>query len=860
MTDQAQRAPTGTVTFLFTDLEGSTSRWEQQTETMPTVLAHHDSILREAIAEHRGVIVKATGDGVHAAFRTAQDGVAAALAAQRALHATDWGEAGTVRVRMALHTGAAEERDGDYFGPSVNRAARLMSVAHGGQVLLSLATQELVRDLLPAGVELLDLREHRLKDLIRPEHIFQVVVTDLRSDFGPLRTLDARPHNLPVQRDLLIGRQREVTEIVALLRQPEIGLVTLTGPGGAGKTRLSLQVAADVLDDFTDGVWFVDLAPTSEPALAPAAIAQALGVTESAGQPLLESLKAYLRDKHLLLLLDNFEQITSAAPQIVALLKAAERLSVLVTSRVTLHLSGEHEVAVPPLALPDIHHLPALAHLSQYAAVDLFLQRCKAARADFQVTAATAPAVAEICVRLDGLPLALELAAARIKLFAPDALLQRLNNRLKLLTGGARDKEARQQTLRQTIDWSYNLLDPEEQRLFARLGVFVGGWSVEAAEAVCIAICDSEVEVLDGLQSLIDKSLLRHPDAAAGEPRFTMLETIREYASEQLEASGEAASIRWHHAAYYLALAEAVEPRLLGPEQTRWLDVLDVEHENLRAVLAWSRMSPQADAELAPRLVAALWRFWMLRGYRDEWDRWVGHLDLGMEESTARDALLAAQPRPAPLLQAHAKILFGRSVLALYEERGSRATALGTASLAVCQALGDPWGIAAALITLGVGDVNTGAFSRGFERLDNAVAAARSVADPWLVAWALCWNGACLAGMGPLASDTSVLLLAESLSIARQIGDGWLVAWILTAVGMAASIRESNAAAALHFHESLELWNALGIKTGKSFALWGLEHGAWQQQDYAAAQAFNRERLQLERELGNRPGVSHVLL
>ncbi len=502
--------PTGTVTFLFTDIEGSTTRWEHQRAAMQAALARHDDILRAAIEAHEGHVFKTVGDAFYAVFTSAPDALEAALAAQSPLQAEAWSEdVDTLRVRMALHTGTVQQRDGDYFGPPLNRVARLLSAGHGGQVLLSHVTRELVRDYLPPGAELRDLGEHRLKDLIRPEHVFQLVAPDLPADFQPLRTLDNRPNNLPLQLTPFIGRERELEVVRERLAQPDMRLLTLSGPGGTGKTRLGLQVAADLLDTFPDGVWFVNLAPISDPALVMPTIAATLGIAEVAGQSLLDTLKWYLRDKQMLLVLDNFEQVLPAAPVVNDLLAAAPGLKVLVTSRALLGIYGEHDVAVPPLALPDLRRLPPLERLSQYEAVRLFIERAQAAKSDFAITGENAPAVAEICVRLDGLPLAIELAAARIRLLPPQALLQRLSSRLKLLTGGRRDLPARHQTLRGAIEWSYSLLDPVEQTLFARLAVFVGGRTLEAVEAVCNADGDLEVDVLDGLASLVDKSLVR---------------------------------------------------------------------------------------------------------------------------------------------------------------------------------------------------------------------------------------------------------------------------------------------------------------------------------------------------------------
>src|SRR5215217_3305011 len=499
--------PTGTVTFLFTDIEGSTKLWERDAEAMRLALSRHDGIVRSAVEDRGGFVFKTLGDAFCCAFSSAPEALGAAISAQRALHYEGRGEGSVIRVRMALHTGAVEEQGGDYFGPALNRVARLLSAAHGGQTLLSLATQELVRDVLPVDARLDDLGERRLKDLFRPERVFQVTVPDLPSEFPPLRTLESLRNNLPLQATPLIGREREVGEVCERLGQEEVRLLTLTGPGGTGKTRLALQAAADVLEEFSDGVFFVALATITELELVASTIGLALGVKESAEQSLVESLKNYLRDKRLLLVLDNFEQVLEGAPLVGELLGACPKLKFLATSRIPLRLYGEQEYPVPPLSLPDPKVIPLLEVLTQYEAVKLFVERARAVKADFKVTNENAPAVAEICARLDGLPLAIELAAARTRVLPPQKMLERLGNRLKLLKGGPGDLPTRQQTLRGTIDWSYELLQEEEKTLFGRLSVFSGGRTLEAIEGICDP--EGELEALEGVESLLEKSLLR---------------------------------------------------------------------------------------------------------------------------------------------------------------------------------------------------------------------------------------------------------------------------------------------------------------------------------------------------------------
>src|SRR5215207_9501916 len=563
--------PSGTVTFLFTDIEGSTALWERDRAAMETAVERHLTLLDAAIASHTGVVFKVVGDAVQAAFPTAPDAVAAALDAQRALVQQTWPEhVRSLPVRMALHATAATPRDGDYLAPGLNRLSRLLAAAHGGQVLVSLATQDLSRDALPAGASLRDLGEHPLRDLYRPERVFQLLHPDLPADFPPIRTLTTRPNNLPLQPTPFLGREDQVTRIVEFLRRDDVRLLTITGPGGVGKTRVAVQAAADVLEAFPDGVWFVDLSALDDPALVSSAIATVLGVREE-GSGLSARLTSVLGGKRLLLVLDNFERVIDATQMVSDLLAQVPGVKVLVTSRTPLHAYGEHEYPLPPLPLPDPAHMPSVETLSKYEAVRLFIARAQAVKPDFAVTTANAPAVAEICFRLDGLPLAIELAAALVKMLPPQALLKRLEQRLPLLTGGARTLPARQQTMRNAIAWGHDLLAPDEQTLFRRLAVFPGGCTIESAEAMVNP--DGRLDVFAGLASLVDKSLLRQDEGADGEPRFRMLETVREFAMERLEASGEGAACRSRHAGYFRDLAERAGPEIVETGDPVWLDL-----------------------------------------------------------------------------------------------------------------------------------------------------------------------------------------------------------------------------------------------------------------------------------------------
>ena len=606
------------LTFLFTDVEGSTRLWEQYPREMQGALERHDVLLRGAIADADGEVVKTTGDGLMAVFGAPLAAVTAAIAAQRSLTAEPWPATCPIRVRMGVHTGEAEARGGDYFGPAVNRTARIMAAGHGGQILLSGATAALIEGGLPAAISLRDLGEHRLKDLGRPERLVQIAGRDLPSEFPPLATLDRRPNNLPTQASGFVGREDVLRDLRARLDNGAMRLVTLTGPGGTGKTRLALRAAADQIDRFTDGVFFVDLVSATDADGVLALVAAAVGLAETTERSPLNELRRHFRTQGVLLVLDNFEQVTIAAPVLLELLADCPGLKLLVTSRQALRVRGENVVAVPPLSLPAAATTAATAdELSQFEAIQLFVERARAVRSDFRLTDDNASAVAEICRRLDGLPLAIELATARMNLFSPEALRDRLGSRLKLLGGGARDLPERQQTLRATIEWSYQLLDPGEQRLFELLSVFAG-CSVEAVEAVAAGLDEAagvELDAIDGLGSLLDKSLVRQAEVTAGgAPRIVMLETIREYAAEQLGANPEfGAAARDHHARYFADYATAASAAAGDQEAAAANEAVDVESDNLR--MAWRHWVARGDLDQLRRLKGVLWPLYDRRGW-----------------------------------------------------------------------------------------------------------------------------------------------------------------------------------------------------------------------------------------------------
>jgi predicted ATPase/class 3 adenylate cyclase/Tfp pilus assembly protein PilF len=826
--------PTGTVTFLFTDIEGSTKLWEKSPEAMQRALVRHDEILRRVTDGRDGHVFKTVGDAFCCAFSTAIDALEAALRAQRKLFAEEWGVEGGVRLRMALHTGAAEERDGDYFSPPVNRVARLLSAGHGGQVLLSLPTQELVRDWLPADVRLRDLGERRLKDLSRPEGIFQLMVHDLPAEFPPLRTLEGRPNNLPLQPTPLVGREHEVEEICRRLRSEEAHLLTLTGPGGTGKTCLALQVGADLFEEFDDGVFYVSLATVTDPDFVYSSLAVSLGVKEGAGQSLIEMLEGYLQQKHLLLILDNFEQVLEGATVVGDLLGSCPNLKVLATSRIPLRLYGEKEYPVPPLELPDPARLPPLERLTQYEAVRLFVERARSVKPDFEVTNENAPAVAEICVRLDGMPLALELAAARTKLLPPRALLSRLGNRLKLLTGGARNLPARQQTLRGTIDWSYDLLDEDEKSLFGRLSVFAGGSTLEAIEEICDP--EGELDALEGVGSLLEKSLLKREEGVGVESRFVMLETVYEYAREKLEKSGVAEDVKRVHTEYFLAMAEEATAELRGPDQLEWLGRLEAEHDNMRAALPWTLGRQKVDLGL--RLAGALWRFWAVRGHYGEGRRWL-------EEA------LAASGRGS--IESRVTALAGIGELASYQgdlERAEEALAAGL-ELRVEEATGRSEVKLYLLSSLGHVALEKADYDRATEAFEESLALSRQMGNEWGLAGSIMSLATVTHEQGDLERATE--LYEEGIDLFRKLGDKLGLARCLNNLGLLSYAQNDLGRAVKLTEESVALLRELGAGADTAVGLCNLGWMALSQNDLGRAANLYGESLAFARDKGMKP-------
>jgi predicted ATPase/class 3 adenylate cyclase len=594
-------------TFLFTDIEGSTRLWEEHGDAMAVALARHDEILNQAVAQAGGSVLKTTGDGLIAVFDSVSDSLSAAIDSQSGLEQEPWGATGPLLVRMGIHTGDTESREGDYFGPAMNRAARIMAAGHGGQVLVSGTAS--ASGNLPPGVQLRDLGMHRLKDLTEPEHLYQVIHDGLRSDFPAPRTLDGRPNNLPQQATEFLGREDELAAIHLMLESPTTRLLTVTGPGGAGKTRIGLQVAADELDRFPDGVFFVDLSSERDPANVFDAVAGTLGIPVSGGSDALEVLKARLRDSRMLLVLDNFEQVTAAAVGLSDLLQHAAGIKVLVTSRETLRIRAEKVFPVPPLSLPHPEDAPSV--IAESEAVALFTDRARAVRPDFAVTNDNASTIAEICLRLDGLPLAIELAAARLNVFTPSDLLERLRERLDVLGAGGRDLPDRQRTLWGAIGWSYELLDPNEREVFELLSVF-STTDLRSLEAVAAEVLGG-VDALDTLGSLVDKSLVRRADKGPTQ-RFSMLLMIKEFAESRLaESPAREAAARRSHAEYFCRLVDGIGERLHSANRQAALDDLEPELGNLRT--AWDYWIARDGVEQIFRMIEGMWALHESRGW-----------------------------------------------------------------------------------------------------------------------------------------------------------------------------------------------------------------------------------------------------
>jgi predicted ATPase/class 3 adenylate cyclase len=826
----ASALPTGTVTFVMTDIEGSTRLLQALGDRYPQLLADHYRLLRDAFGS-AGVEVRSEGDALFYAFADAPSAVRAALDGQRRLAEHRWPADAVVRVRMGIHSGEGRLLGGDYVGLDAHRTARITAAGHGGQVVLSDAARALSETSLPPGVTVRDLGEHRLKDLDRVEHLFQLVAPGLPAEFPPLRSLRGRRHNLPVQVTSFVGRRPERRQLVDLLRSCR--LLTLTGPGGSGKTRLAIEVAAGCVDAFEDGVHFVPLATISNADLVVPTIAATFTLREGPARPVFEALIGHLSPRRMLLVLDNFEQVIAAGPVVGELLTAASRLTVLVTSREPLGIIGEQVFPVPPLGLPDGGARLGIEELRGVDSVALFLQRARSVRPDFDLTPGNAAAVAQICTRLDGLPLALELAAARVRLFEPHELLARLDRRLSFLAGG-RDRPERQRTLRGAIDWSHELLGEAEQALFRRLSVFAGGGTLAAVEAVCNPD-ELGLDAVEGLSSLHGKSLL-HRDDTAGELRVTMLETIREYARERLDASGEAPEVTARHAGFFLSLAEQAAEHLRGPDQRPWVSTLDRELDNIRVIIR--RAIDSGEPETGLRLAAALTQFWLTRGHTKEGRRYL-------------EALLAL-PTQRTTSASHAAGLEALAEIATWQGDYATMRPLTEEALAKYRELGDARGIANQLSRLGYGAIMTDP-QAALELFRESIEAYRQAGSPPMMGGSLGGLGLVQMRLGRL--DAAAGTLEEAERHFREAGDEDFYFVPVALLGLVARLQGDLATARRRYAEILGPSHRAGRQLGMNIALEFLADLALLEGQPERAAILAAAAAQQAEELGGTPSI-----
>jgi predicted ATPase/class 3 adenylate cyclase len=792
------QASTAPVTFLFTDIEGSTRLWETAPEPMRAALARHDALGLDAVQSHRGRVVKTTGDGIHAVFDDPLDAIAATIALQQAL-ADPAATAGvTLRVRCGLHVGVDERRDGDFYGRAVNRAARIMSAAHGGQVLVSEAVAVLVRERLSAGIALRDLGQVRLRDLASPEQIFQVVHPALRGSFPALRSLEATPNNLPQQVTSFIGRERELKDVKQLLSGTR--LLTLVGPGGIGKTRLSLQAAADVLDDYPDGVWLVELAPLTNPRLVDQAVAIVLGVKEEAGHSVADALMSYVKGKRLLLVLDNCEHLIDASAALAKqVLQSGPGLRILASSREPLRVAGETHYAVPALATPEPGRAVTTESIGQYAAANLFGDRAAAAQPAFRINDRNAVAVADICHRLDGIPLAIELAAARVRSLPVETIAARLGDRFRLLAGGDRTALPRQQTLRALIDWSYELLVEPERELFRRLAVFAGSWTLEAAEWVGAGGDLDEKDVLSLLTRLVEKSLVTM-DAEGGRYRF--LESVRQYAQEKLSESGEEGAARSRHLAFLHGLAEKANAALEGPHQGTLLARLDLEGENILTAHSWCDCA-EGGGELGLRLVHAVKLYMAYRGL------------LALLHRAALEAL--ARPGAQLRTLARCRALHAAGQASFFIGQYGEAQEFLEDSLAIAQEIQDTARAAMVLEELSSVATGQGAIARARDYMKQALVLAGEQDNKRVLASVTTRLGQLCQMEGDLV--TAARCHEQVMGLARELGDRETIAIALLNLAMVAIGRRSDDRARAMLQEALAIAAEIGSKLAGQSAL-----------------------------------------
>ena len=839
--------PTGTVTFLFTDIEGSTKLWDRNPDAMKVALAKHESILKEAIASYHGYVVKTTGDGVHAVFPTALEGINAAIAAQRGLRPTsDLFEASEdlpLRVRMGLNTGEAELRDHDYYGGALNRAARIMSIGHGGQILVSETTLQIAREHLPKDVSVLDLGQHQLKGLSRAEQIYQISTPELQREFPPLKSQTHATNNLPTQLTSFVGRERELAEAKSRLEGAR--LLTLIGPGGTGKTRISIQLGAQLISDFKDGVWLVEFAPISDTSLITQTIASTFDIREVPGTPVEVLVHDYLREKHLLLILDNCEHLIEASARIAdELLHVATKIKVIASSREALGINGETVYRVPSLSLPHQFEITKEAAMG-FESVQLFVERAFAANRKFQLTDENASFVVQICSRLDGIPLAIELAAARITVFSPEQIAKRLDDRFKLLTGGSRTALPRQQTLRALIDWSYELLSEGERAFLRRLSVFAGGWTFEAAETIC-----NNVDVFEHLPQLVNKSLVSVKDDG-DEPRYFLLETIRQYARDKLLENNEGKGTRDRHLAYYLELTETAGPELRKREhELEWIDRLETEYDNIRTAIEWGLSN---DVIAATRMIVPLAQFLIVTTFASEGHRW------GTAALKQLDSLIEnGQSLTDEYLAHKARLLASMSTMSFSMGDTKRSGAEAEEAIPVLRSNGEEWRLVAAMTFLTAASLQTGNIDAAIATSNDMQTLAEELDDPYI--WGVVFGAASSIEAFVYKDFTKAnTLLAKTEELMKVNGSRWSYGITMYSSGSFYIMQKQFDKAREKLNIAMQTMQEIGSRRNVIMIKSDLAHALRHEGNHHQAIPAYQETIKEWQRMGHRAAVAHQL-
>jgi len=842
--------PTGTVTFLFTDIENSTRLWEKFPEAMKSALAKHDSILKATVESNSGHIIKTTGDGVHAVFSTAMDAVNASLDAQREFQTSEFFKNSevSIHVRMGLHTGESQEREGDYYGGTLNRAARIMSVGHGGQILISETTLQVAREHLPKNVSSLDLGQHHLKGLKRAERIHQLNAPGLQENFPALNSLTYATNNLPTQLTSFIGRERELAE--AQSRLEDARLLTLIGPGGTGKTRLSIQLGSKLMSALKDGVWLVEFAPISDPSLVMQTIASALDVREQPGTPLKKLVHDYLREKQLLLILDNCEHLVEASAQVAdEFLRIAPKIKIIASSREALGINGEMVFRVPSLSLPpdfrSANERRDFGSLMGFESVQLFVERASAANRNFQLTDQNAAAVAQICSRLDGIPLAIELAASRITVFSPERIAKRLDDRFKLLTGGSRTALPRQQTLRALIDWSYDLLEDPERGLLRRLSVFAGGWTFEAAETVC-----NNLDVFEHLPQLVNKSLVIVNDEG-DDPRYFLLETIRQYARDKLLEAGEGEGTRDRHLDYYLAMAETASLEMRTREkELDWIKRLETEYDNIRTAVEWGLSN---DPIVVMRLVWSLTLLFVVTSYASEGHRWGAEALEQVKLLTDNGRILTAEENLY-----RARLIAGMSIMS-FSMGDNRTTALeAEQAVNLLRPLDDKWTLALTLAFHTGGKLMMGNIDEAVASIEEALKLAEELGDKYVL-------GSVLSAASNLEAYVnedfikSDALREKAIDLLKEHGSRWSFGITMYGFGNLLIMRKQYEKSREKFKIAMQTMQEIGSNRNVNMIKSDLAHILRHEGNYPEAIASYRETIMEWQRMGHRSAVAHQL-